>query len=107
MHKIPTDEEIRYEIAAKKVKKIKGFYSHLAVYIIINTLLLIGNYQFWNKEGAFFSWDNLSTAFFWGIGLAAHGVSVFGFHLMFGKDWEERKIKELMEKDRKKNQNWE
>lgn len=107
MHKIPTDEEIRYEIAAKKVKKIKGFYSHLAVYIIINTLLLIGNYQFWNKEGAFFSWENLSTAFFWGIGLAAHGISVFGFHLLFGKDWEERKIKELMEKDRKKTQNWE
>lgn len=107
MYKIPTDEEIRYEIAAKKVKKLKEFYTHLAVYIIINLIIIIGNYQFWNKSGSFFSWNNLSTAFFWGIGLAAHGLNVFGANIFLGKDWEEKKIKELMNKDKKRNQNWE
>jgi len=42
----------------------------------------------------------LSTAFFWGIGLAFHAYGVFGKHLLFSKDWEERKIKEFMEKDK-------
>ncbi|MGE4346272.1 MAG: 2TM domain-containing protein [Flavobacteriaceae bacterium] len=107
MNKIPSDEEIRYEIASKKVKKLKGFYSHLIIYIVINTIILIANYQFWNKSGNFFSWNNLSTAFFWGIGLVAHGFSVFGANIFLGKDWEEKKIKELMNKDKKRNQNWE
>jgi hypothetical protein len=35
----------------------------------------------------------------------AHGMSVFGRDLFFGADWEERKIKEFMDKD--KNQKWE
>jgi len=107
MNKIPSDEEIRYEIASKKVKKIKGFYSHLIIYIVINTIILIANYQFWNKSGSFFSWNNLSTAFFWGIGLVAHGFSVFGTNIFLGKDWEEKKIKELMNKDKKRRGSWE
>jgi hypothetical protein len=48
---------------------------------------------------------NFSTAFFGGIGLAAHGLSVFLPSLIMGKDWEEKKIKELMEKE--KNNKWE
>lgn len=107
MNKIPTEEEIRYEIARKRVKEIKGFYTHLAVYVVINIIILIGNYQFWNKNGNFLSWNNFSIAFFWGIGLAAHGLNVFGINLFLGKNWEEKKIKELMDKDRKQNQNWE
>jgi 2TM domain len=46
-----------------------------------------------------------STAFFWGIGLAAHGLSVFMPTMILGKDWEDKKIKELMEKE--KNNKWE
>lgn len=37
----------------------------------------------------------------WGIGLLIHAFSVFGTK-MFLKDWEEKKIKELMEKDKNK-----
>jgi len=42
-----------------------------------------------------------STAFFWGIGLVAHGLSVFGHDIFFGSNWEEKKIKELMDKEKK------
>ncbi|HYI15106.1 MAG TPA: 2TM domain-containing protein [Thermomicrobiales bacterium] len=37
----------------------------------------------------------------WGIGLGAHAMTVFVFHGRLGKGWEERKIAELMEKDRR------
>jgi hypothetical protein len=45
------------------------------------------------------------TAFFWGIGLVAHGFSVFVPQWFLGNDWEERKIKEIMEKE--KQNKWE
>ena len=45
-----------------------------------------------------------STPLFWGIGLFFHWFGVFGTKFLgFGKDWEERKIKELMEKEKNKD----
>ncbi|AXI40427.1 hypothetical protein CX649_04090 [Bacillaceae bacterium ZC4] len=37
--------------------------------------------------------------FGWGIGLLVHGASTFAFGI-FGEEWEEKKIKKYMEKDR-------
>jgi 2TM domain len=96
----------RYELAYKRVKRIKGFYVHAGVYVLVNAFIIISSFSR-SELGAevFFKWGTYSTAFFWGIGLVAHGLSVFGRDLFFGADWEDRKIKELMEKD--KNQKWE
>ncbi|MGB7843426.1 MAG: 2TM domain-containing protein, partial [Salinimicrobium sp.] len=35
--------------------------------------------------------------------LLAHWFSLFGPSIFFGRDWEEKKIKELMEKEKKKS----
>ncbi|MDI1305532.1 MAG: 2TM domain-containing protein [bacterium] len=96
----------RYNLAYKRVKRIKGFYVHLLVYIGVNAFLIIGN----NNESIssnhlFWSWETFSTALFWGIGLIAHGLSVFGRNIFFGANWEEKKIQELMEKE--KSEKWE
>jgi len=107
MNKIPTDEEIRYEIAQKRVKKIKGFYTHLGVYICVNIFIVYINFSNLKLDESYFQPKNFVTAFFWGIGLAAHALSVFGIDAIFGRDWEERKIKEILDKDKKQNQNWE
>lgn len=98
-----TSDEIKYQEALKRVKKIKGFYSHLMVYIVINTMIVVSNSS--NSSEDFWRWQTFSTALFWGIGLIAHGLSVFLPSFMMGKDWEERKIKELMEKE--KQNKWE
>lgn len=98
-------EKERYDRAKKRVKKISGFYSHLLVYIVVNLMLVVVNYQQLAPGESYFKWHNFTTLFFWGIGLLAHGLSVFMPYMVLGKDWEERKIKELMEKDRKNN--WE
>ncbi|MDI1317320.1 2TM domain-containing protein [Flavobacterium sp.] len=100
-----TLDEIKYKEALKRVKKIKGFYTHLLVYIVINASLLIVKYQNLDVGENFWRWQNLNTLFFWGIGLIAHGLSVFLPVLMLGKDWEQRKIKQLMEKE--KQNKWE
>lgn len=96
----------RYEIAAKRVKRIKGFYVHLLVYIIVNIFIIAGNFiNNSNNDPLFWSWQTFSTALFWGIGLVAHGLSVFGKNLFFNSNWEEKKIQEFMAKD--KSQKWE
>ncbi len=100
------ENKIAYEMALKKVKKIKGFYIHLTVYVIVNTFIIISTI---NKSAIgneiFFKWETFSTAFFWGIGLLAHAFSVFAPSFILGDKWEERKIQELMDKDKKSN--WE
>lgn len=94
-------KDARYYAAQKKVNSIKGFYVHLTVYVFVNIVLSIQIYL--NTQNEFWRWESFSAALFWGIGILAHGTSVFGSNLLFGKDWEERKIKELMEKEKKPN----
>ncbi|WP_338731055.1 2TM domain-containing protein [Mangrovimonas cancribranchiae] len=100
------NEQQRIDNARRRVKKLKGFYSHLVVYIVINALLLIINVIYVNPGESFFQWSNFSTMFFWGIGLLAHGLTVFMPKFIMGKDWEERKIKQFMEQEKHHNR-WE
>jgi hypothetical protein len=98
--------DAKYELAYKRVKRIKGFYIHVLVYVLVNTFNIVSTYNS-SELGSeiFIRWETFSTALFWGIGLLAHGLSVFGRDLFFGSDWEEKKIKEFMDKDKSKK--WE
>ena len=40
-HKFSSDES--FNVAYRKVKRIKGFYSHLKVYIIVNIIIIVSN----------------------------------------------------------------
>lgn len=97
-------DEIRYREAQKRVKKIKGFYTHLMVFVVINLMIIVVNYRELPK-GESLHWYHFSTFFFWGIGLVAHALSVFLPTFLLGKNWEQRKIQQLM--DREKNNQWE
>jgi 2TM domain len=98
-------DEIKYQEAVKRVKRIKGFYTHALIYLVINVMLFIVNAQNSPHGEGILHWKNFVTAFFWGIGLLAHTMSVFMPSIILGKNWEERKINELMEKE--KNNKWE
>ena len=100
-----TPDRIKYKQALKRVKRIKGFYIHLMVYIVVNSGILVATYMSREHNENFWIWESFNTLFFWGIGLAAHGMSVFMPGLIIGKNWEERKINQLMEKE--KNNKWE
>ncbi len=93
-------EQEKYERAAKRVKRIKGFYSHLVVYVVINIMIVIINIQNLDAGESYFKLENFTTFAFWGIGLMIHGVTVFMPDFILGKNWEERKIKEYMENER-------
>ena len=88
------DEQVRYEEAKKRVSEIRGFYHHLAAYVVINAALVLIN-LLTSPRDLWFMWPLLG----WGIGVALHALSVFGG--LWGKAWEERKINEIMGKDRR------
>jgi len=94
-------KSMSYKTAQKRIKDIKGFYVHLLIYIFINAAILILNTQDTGFFEGLSDLSNYSTLFFWGIGLFAHWASVFGPNFIFGKKWEEKKIKEIMDKDKK------
>lgn len=90
-------KEDAYIRAKKRVDALKGFYWHLAVYIVINVFLII----LIGMNAGFDHFGTYATAFFWGIGLIFHFLGVFGPDYIFGKDWEQRKVKEYMDKEQR------
>lgn len=100
-------EDENFKAAQKRVKDIKGFYIHLIVYLFVNIALLVANNNFTQLKDNGFEISNFYTAIFWGIGLAAHWASVFGPGIFLGNKWEEKKIKEIMDKDRERMEKWE
>ncbi len=107
--KIKYIEEHKYLLAKKRVEKIKGFYIHLAVYVLVNLFLSsIIIYGLTSEEKFTFTKaithiGVYSTWFFWGIGVFFHWMGVFGFKSFISKNWEEKKIKELMEEEEQRS----
>ncbi len=86
--------EKKYRIAKKRVEKLKGFYIHLFIYILFAPFFIYLNYI----SNTSFPWA-LFPIVGWGIGVMGHAVETFNYNPLFGKNWEERKIRELMDKD--------
>lgn len=86
------DQRRAYDSAVRHVNQLKGFYGHLISYVAVNTLLIVINlvtepHQIW------FIYPLLG----WGAGLAIHAISLFAL----GKGWEERKIREILKRERR------
>jgi len=84
-------EEIRYQKAKERVEEIKGFYTHLIVYVVINLMLFAIN-MLASPGGLWFVWPLAG----WGVAVVLHAVRVFSGVL--SSEWEEKKIAELMNK---------
>lgn len=96
----------KLEQARRKVKSIRGFYTHFSVYIIVNALLLTLKAFSLKPDEDYFTFGNFNMAIFWGLGVGFHALGVFGTNIFMGSNWEDRKIKELMEKQNRSTK-WE
>ena len=90
-------QEQQYSEAKKRMKEIKGFYVHLIVnvfsaiiIIIVNLMFVPGFHFFWLALGGML----IATFIHW---LVVFGISSFSL----GKDWEEKKIREIMDQNNK------
>jgi hypothetical protein len=89
-------EESKYIRARKKVDDLKGFYGSLISYIIVIPFLFFIWYKFTPGVIQWFWFPALG----WGIGLVFQGFRIYGNPIL-GDDWEERKIREYMDKEGK------
>ena len=94
-------EQERYYQAKKRVEEISGFYVNLIAYIVFNVFFLILNLVTSPNE----LWFYLPLVG-WGVGVLFHGMKVFNYAPFLSKVWEERKIKELMDKENQTKTNW-
>ena len=90
-----TIEGRKYLRAKKKVEKEKEVYIHIAAFVLGMPIIIITNVMF--VPSFHYFW----FAFFgWGMGVFLHWLVVIGFKSsLFGKDWEERRIRKAMDEE--------
>jgi len=101
-----SDKESAFLRAKRRVEKLRGFYTHLVVYIVVNVVIsvfkIVRNLRHGESlEEAIFDLSFSGVWLLWGIGLAIHAFTVFVLPSLIGHNWEEEKIKQFMEEDKK------
>jgi hypothetical protein len=97
------DKENKYLRAKQKVRAIKKFYTSLLTYLVFIALLAALNYYTNELTYPWFLW----AAFGWGIAIVIQAFKAFEWLPFMGRNWEDKKIKEYMDKDDKpSNERW-
>ncbi len=87
---ISTEEEQ----AIMYVRDIKGFYTHLIIYVLVIAILFVLNLI--RKPDHFWV---IWPAIGWGIGILFHGLNVFEVFNFFGPKWEKHQIDKRLRRD--------
>ena len=85
------NENTAFIRAKERVEKLKGFYGNLISYCTVIPILIVININ----TNSNFQWFWFPM-FGWGIGVCFHAFETFGY----GKSWEEKKIQEILNKDK-------
>lgn len=89
------NENMAFMRAKERVEKLKGFYGNLISYCCVIPILI-----FINLQSGGFQWFWFPM-FGWGMGVTFHAIETFGY----GKSWEEKKINEILNKDKQNKWN--
>lgn len=92
-------QQNKYYRAKERVQRIKKFYNSLVGYVIFISFLAGLNYYVNELRYPWFLWAALG----WGIGLIFMAANAYQWNPFMGKNWEERKLKEFMEEEEKKD----
>jgi transcriptional regulator with XRE-family HTH domain len=79
------------QLALARVRKIRGFYIHLAQYVVVITVLTVINLVT-HPSKLWFFWPALG----WGIGVLAHAAATFEFIPFFGAEWERKQVEKQL-----------
>ena len=90
-------EKSELEQAKERVFKLKSFYGNLISYCTVIPILIIINLNT-SRNFQWFWFPMLG----WGMGLIFHALEAF----QIGKTWEEKKINQILNKNKNKNNTW-
>ena len=103
---IPSNITEREIAIRRRVHRLAEFYRHALLFVVlIGAMWAINAWQIYANGYSFGSvrwysfWAIWPTAG-WGIGLATHAVTVIPRWTFFSAEWEDRKVKELLERDK-------
>ena len=92
----PSEDEIARR-AHRRLVQLKAFYSHLAVYLAVNTMLHVINLMTSGRYWAI--WPLLG----WGVAIALQAAATFDWPMrLLAPDWEDRKLRHLMDAERRR-----
>ena len=77
------------------VRDIKGFYTHLASYVVT----MLGLFVIWLILGHDYPWF-LWPILGWGMGVASHGIAVFEVFSLFSPEWERAQVEKRLRQTR-------
>lgn len=100
--KTQNDEEKLLMRAKDKLRKLKIFYIHLALYIVVVALIALNFYVL--EEGPYaanITALNIIVLVLWTAFIGIHAWSVFKGRFLFKKSWEDKKIEKILEKKEK------
>ncbi len=78
-------------LALARARRIKGFYVHLAQFLVVTAILGVINAATYHHY-----WWFLWVAFGWGTGVLAHGLRVFDRVPFLNGDWERRQVEKQL-----------
>ena len=98
-------EDLAIEMARYRVHKIKSFFTHLFIFTIGVLIFIAKTYygapfNFWPivHINCFFMWV-------WKFIISVQGLRLFFREQIFGPNWEEKKINEILNKDKQNKWN--
>lgn len=100
------EQTILKELATKKMIQLKSFYKHLFVYAIAMILFLLKEYANLPLHIFPIKFLNWVVVIIWSAVIVGSAIDLFASYKIFGSQWEERKLKSILEKKYKK-QKWE
>ncbi|GGK20341.1 histidine kinase [Yeosuana aromativorans] len=90
-----------YLRARKHIDDLKEFYYGIISYCLVIPFLIFINYKtYWGFQWFWFPMIG------WGIGLVINAFKVYVSEGVFGRDWEERKIKQFMKSEDDQDTRW-
>jgi hypothetical protein len=81
--------------AQKKVARIKDFYRHLFLFLIINVLVLgvvwLLDWYLW--------YTFIFFTCVWGMSIVIQALFAYGYNPLMGKNWEQRQLEKILEEE--------
>lgn len=87
-------DDSRYAAAYRRVQELRGFYCHATWFVLIMPVLVVINVFASPGE-----WWVIYPLLGWGFGLTVHALSVFAGGRFLGREWQERKIRQILARE--------
>ena len=95
------------QLARKRVLKLKGFYIHAFIYGIGLMVYVLKTYFGAPLNFSPLNYLNFTAMAIWTFFFVEQGLPLFFKETFFGKNWEKKRINEILEKEKETKNTWE